>query len=125
MRATAPDFRRSCENGPSAPARDGAEGGHGDRHMKTLVLLRHGQSQWNQENRFTGWVDVPLSPLGVEEARRAGQLLRDEKLTFDVAHTSLLRRAIKTLWIALEELDLMWIPVHKSWRVNERHYGPL
>jgi 2,3-bisphosphoglycerate-dependent phosphoglycerate mutase len=93
--------------------------------MKTLVLLRHGQSQWNQENRFTGWVDVPLSPLGVEEARRAGELLRAEKLEFDVAFTSLLKRAIKTLFIALEELDMLWIPVHRSWRVNERMYGAL
>jgi 2,3-bisphosphoglycerate-dependent phosphoglycerate mutase len=93
--------------------------------MKTLVLLRHGQSQWNQENRFTGWVDVPLSPLGIEEARRAGQLLRAEKLEFDVAFTSLLKRAIKTLFIALEELDMLWLPVHRSWRVNERMYGAL
>src|SRR4051812_14906900 len=93
--------------------------------MKTLVLVRHGQSQWNLENRFTGWVDVPLSPLGVEEAGRAGRLLRDGGFQFDVAHTSVLRRAIKTLWIALEELDQAWIPVHRSWRVNERHYGAL
>ncbi len=93
--------------------------------MKTLVLLRHGQSQWNQENRFTGWVDVPLSPLGMEEAKRAAQLIRDEKLEFDVAYTSVLKRAIKTLWIVLEELDLMWIPVHRSYRINERMYGGL
>jgi 2,3-bisphosphoglycerate-dependent phosphoglycerate mutase len=93
--------------------------------MKTLVLLRHGQSQWNQENRFTGWVDVPLSPLGIEEARRAGQLLKAEKLEFDVAFTSTLKRAIKTLWITLEEMDLMWIPVYRSWRINERMYGAL
>jgi 2,3-bisphosphoglycerate-dependent phosphoglycerate mutase len=93
--------------------------------MKTLVLLRHGQSQWNQENRFTGWVDVPLSPLGIEEARRAGELLKAEKLEFDVAFTSTLKRAIKTLWITLEEMDLMWIPVHRSWRINERMYGAL
>lgn len=93
--------------------------------MKKLVLLRHGQSQWNQENRFTGWVDVPLSPLGIEEAKRAGQLIRAEGLEFDVAYTSLLKRAIKTLWIVLEELDLMWIPVHRSWRINERMYGAL
>jgi 2,3-bisphosphoglycerate-dependent phosphoglycerate mutase len=93
--------------------------------MKKLVLLRHGQSQWNQENRFTGWVDVPLSPLGMEEAKRAGELIRAEGLQFDVAYTSLLKRAIKTLWIVLEELDLMWIPVHRSWRINERMYGAL
>lgn len=93
--------------------------------MKTLVLLRHGQSQWNQENRFTGWVDVPLSPIGIEEARNAALVLRAEKLEFDVAFTSLLKRAVKTLWIVLEELDLMWIPVHGSYRVNERMYGAL
>jgi 2,3-bisphosphoglycerate-dependent phosphoglycerate mutase len=93
--------------------------------MKTLVLLRHGQSQWNQENRFTGWVDVPLSPQGTEEARRAGQLMKAEGLQFDVAFTSVLKRAIKTLWISLEEMDLMWIPVHRSWRINERMYGGL
>jgi 2,3-bisphosphoglycerate-dependent phosphoglycerate mutase len=93
--------------------------------MKTLVLLRHGQSVWNQENRFTGWVDVPLSSLGVEEAQRAGRALRARRHEFDVAYTSLLKRAIKTLWIVLEELDQMWIPVHRSWRLNERMYGAL
>jgi len=93
--------------------------------MKTLVLLRHGQSQWNQENRFTGWVDVPLSPLGIEEARRAGEVMREEKLEFDVAFSSVLKRAIKTLFIALEELDQTWLPTHRSWRINERHYGAL
>jgi len=93
--------------------------------VKTLVLLRHGQSAWNRENRFTGWVDVPLSPLGVEEARQAGQRLLKQGIELDVAYTSLLRRAIKTLWLALEELDQMWIPVHRSWRLNERMYGAL
>ncbi len=93
--------------------------------MHKLVLLRHGQSQWNQENRFTGWVDVPLSPLGMEEAKNAGKLLKEAGLGFDVAYTSVLKRAIKTLWIALEELDLMWIPVVRSWRANERMYGGL
>jgi 2,3-bisphosphoglycerate-dependent phosphoglycerate mutase len=93
--------------------------------MKTLVLLRHGQSVWNRENRFTGWVDVPLSPLGIKEAERAGRELRARGYEFDVAYTSLLRRAIKTLWIALEELDQMWLPVHRSWRLNERMYGAL
>jgi len=93
--------------------------------MNKLVLLRHGQSQWNNENRFTGWVDVPLSEAGVEEARQAGKLLKEEGYTFDVAYTSVLKRAIKTLWLTLEELDLMWIPVTRSWRVNERHYGAL
>ncbi|HTV17551.1 MAG TPA: 2,3-diphosphoglycerate-dependent phosphoglycerate mutase, partial [Polyangiaceae bacterium] len=92
---------------------------------KTLVLLRHGQSEWNRENRFTGWVDVPLSPLGMDEAQRAGRELRARGYEFDVAYTSLLRRAIKTLWIALEELDQMWLPVHRSWRLNERMYGAL
>jgi 2,3-bisphosphoglycerate-dependent phosphoglycerate mutase len=93
--------------------------------MHKLVLLRHGQSQWNLDNRFTGWVDVPLSEHGIEEARVAARLFKDEGLTFDVAYTSVLKRAIKTLWIVLEELDLMWIPVHRSWRVNERMYGAL
>jgi 2,3-bisphosphoglycerate-dependent phosphoglycerate mutase len=93
--------------------------------MHKLVLLRHGQSQWNLDNRFTGWVDVPLSEQGIEEARLAAGLFKDEGLTFDVAYTSVLKRAIKTLWIVLEELDLMWIPVHRSWRVNERMYGAL
>jgi 2,3-bisphosphoglycerate-dependent phosphoglycerate mutase len=92
---------------------------------RTLVLLRHGQSQWNLENRFTGWTDVPLSEKGVEEAREAGRLMRAEGLEFDVAFTSVLKRAIKTLWLALEEMDRMWIPVRNSWRLNERHYGAL
>jgi 2,3-bisphosphoglycerate-dependent phosphoglycerate mutase len=91
----------------------------------TLILLRHGESDWNRENRFTGWTDVDLSVNGVEEARRAGQVLRTEGLTFDVAHTSLLKRAIRTLWIVLDEMDLMWLPVYRSWRLNERHYGAL
>ncbi len=93
--------------------------------MHKLVLVRHGESQWNQENRFTGWVDVPLSDKGLEEARAAGRMLAAEGLRFDVAYTSVLKRAIKTLWVVLEELDLMWIPIHESWRVNERMYGAL
>jgi len=93
--------------------------------MKILVLLRHGESVWNQENRFTGWTDVGLSPKGVEEARAAGRLLVEAGYTFDEAFTSVLKRAIKTLWLALEEMDLMWIPIHNSWRLNERHYGAL
>jgi len=93
--------------------------------MKKLVLLRHGESTWNKENRFTGWTDVPLSEKGMEEAREAGRLLAKEGFIFDVAFTSVLKRAIKTLWIALEEMDLMWIPVHNHWRLNERHYGAL
>jgi len=93
--------------------------------MKKLVLLRHGESTWNKENRFTGWTDVDLTPRGVEEARYSGRRLRDDGFTFDVAYTSVLRRAIRTLWIALEEMDQMWIPIHLSWRLNERHYGAL
>ena len=93
--------------------------------MLKLVLLRHGQSTWNQENRFTGWKDVDLSEQGVGEARAAGRLLREQGYTFDLAHTSLLKRAIRTLWITLEELDLAWIPVKRSWKLNERHYGAL
>jgi 2,3-bisphosphoglycerate-dependent phosphoglycerate mutase len=93
--------------------------------MYKLVLVRHGESVWNRENRFTGWTDVDLSATGVEEAHRAGRGLRDGGFTFDEAHTSLLKRAIRTLWIVLDEMDLMWIPVHRSWRLNERHYGAL
>ena len=93
--------------------------------MRKLVLLRHGESEWNRENRFTGWTDVPLSEKGVEEATVAGRLLAQEGFEFDVAFTSVLRRAIKTLWLALEEMDRMWIPVVNSWRLNERHYGAL
>jgi 2,3-bisphosphoglycerate-dependent phosphoglycerate mutase len=93
--------------------------------MYKLVLLRHGESQWNKENRFTGWVDVDLSEKGIEEAKKGGELLRKEGYTFDVAFTSVLKRAIRTLWIALDQMDLMWIPVQRSWRLNERHYGGL
>ena len=93
--------------------------------MYQLVLLRHGESDWNKANRFTGWTDVGLSDKGVEEAHEAGRLLRAEGFRFDVAYTSVLKRAIKTLWLALEELDQMWIPVINSWRLNERHYGAL
>src|SRR5256885_17163780 len=90
-----------------------------------LVLLRHGESTWNRENRFTGWTDVDLAPSGVEEARNAARLLKAGGYEFDIAYTSLLKRAIRTLWIALDELDRMWLPVEKSWRLNERHYGAL
>jgi 2,3-bisphosphoglycerate-dependent phosphoglycerate mutase len=93
--------------------------------MLRLVLLRHGESTWNKENRFTGWTDVDLSEKGREEAREAGRLMSAEKYEFDVAYTSVLKRAIRTLWIGLDELDMMWIPVHRSWRLNERHYGAL
>ena len=93
--------------------------------MKKIILLRHGESVWNKENRFTGWTDVDLTAKGVEEAGESGKLMRDAGFVFDLAHTSVLRRAIKTLWLALERMDLMWIPVMHSWRLNERHYGAL
>ena len=92
---------------------------------KKLVLLRHGQSQWNLDNRFTGWVDVDITEQGRSEAQNAGKLMREEGLMFDVAHTSVLKRAINTQHTALAEMDQLWIPVHKSWRLNERHYGAL
>jgi len=90
-----------------------------------LVLVRHGESVWNQDNRFTGWVDVDLSAKGVEEAKRSGRLLREEGFAFDLAYTSVLKRAIRTLWLIQEEMDCLWLPVIKSWRLNERHYGGL
>jgi 2,3-bisphosphoglycerate-dependent phosphoglycerate mutase len=93
--------------------------------MQTLVLLRHGESTWNKENRFTGWTDVDLSPKGIEEARAAGRQMLADGYLFDVAYTSVLKRAIRTLWLALDEMDLMWIPVSNTWRLNERHYGAL
>jgi 2,3-bisphosphoglycerate-dependent phosphoglycerate mutase len=93
--------------------------------MKKLVLLRHGESTWNKENRFTGWTDVDLSEKGLLEAKKAGQALSREGFIFDVAYTSVLKRAIRTLWMTLDEMDLMWIPVYNSWRLNERHYGAL
>ncbi len=93
--------------------------------MSSLVLLRHGKSLWNKEGRFTGWMDIDLSEDGIEEARAAGKLLNDWRCRFDVAYTSVLKRAIRTLWIVLDEMDLMWIPVTASWRLNERFYGDL
>jgi 2,3-bisphosphoglycerate-dependent phosphoglycerate mutase len=93
--------------------------------MVKLVLLRHGESVWNRENRFTGWTDVDLSEQGIAEAHKAGRILREEGYTFDLAFTSVLKRAIRTLWIVLDEMELMWIPVYRSWRLNERHYGAL
>lgn len=93
--------------------------------MSKLVLLRHGLSEWNKENRFTGWTDVDLAPEGVTEAHEAAHLLKAAGLGFDLAYTSLLKRAIRTLWTVLDDLDLLWIPVEKSWRLNERHYGAL
>jgi 2,3-bisphosphoglycerate-dependent phosphoglycerate mutase len=93
--------------------------------MYKVVLLRHGESEWNRENRFTGWTDVDLSEKGLAEAKAAGKLLKQEGYQFDVAFTSVLKRAIRTLWLTLDGMDLMWIPVHRSWRLNERHYGAL
>jgi len=93
--------------------------------MYKVVLLRHGESIWNKENRFTGWTDVDLSEKGIEEAHKAGQTLNKEGYTFNIAYTSVLKRAIRTLWITLDEMDLMWIPVIRNWRLNERHYGAL
>src|SRR2546423_5139256 len=93
--------------------------------MKKIVLLRHGESAWNKENRFTGWKDVDLTPTGIEEARAAGRLLRDEGYDFDFTYTSVLKRAIRTLHLVLEEMDRLWLPVEKDWRLNERHYGDL
>jgi 2,3-bisphosphoglycerate-dependent phosphoglycerate mutase len=93
--------------------------------MHTLVMIRHGQSQWNKENRFTGWADVDLSEQGRAEAREAGELLGREGYAFDIAHTSVLKRAIHTLWAVQDALDAAWLPVHKDWRINERHYGAL
>ena len=93
--------------------------------MTKLVLLRHGESTWNKENRFTGWTDVDLSEKGTEEARKSGQILKKEGFVFEVAYTSVLKRAIRTLWIVMDEMDLMWIPVHRAWQLNERHYGAL
>jgi 2,3-bisphosphoglycerate-dependent phosphoglycerate mutase len=96
-----------------------------DPEMHKLVLIRHGESVWNKENRFTGWTDVDLSDRGREEARRAGRLLKEQGFTFDLAFVSVLKRAVRTLWIVLDEMDLMWLPVRHSWRLNERHYGAL
>src|SRR5512139_1099490 len=97
----------------------------GAKSMHKLVLVRHGESTWNRENLFTGWTDVDLSEKGVEEAREGGGILKEQGYTFDIAYTSVLKRAIRTLWIVMDEMDLMWIPVYRSWRLNERHYGAL
>jgi 2,3-bisphosphoglycerate-dependent phosphoglycerate mutase len=93
--------------------------------MIKLILVRHGESTWNKENRFTGWTDVDLSEKGKEEALNAGRILKEQGFVFDTAYTSVLKRAIRTLWIIMDEMDLMWIPVYRSWRLNERHYGAL
>ncbi len=93
--------------------------------MHKLVLLRHGESAWNKENRFTGWTDVDLSAVGIDEARAAGRLIKSAGFEFDIAYTSVLKRAIRTLWLSLDELDRLWLPVEKNWRLNERHYGDL
>jgi 2,3-bisphosphoglycerate-dependent phosphoglycerate mutase len=94
-------------------------------NSRQVVLLRHGESEWNKKNLFSGWTDVDLSDHGREEVRNAGRVLKEQRFTFDVAFTSVLKRAIRTLWIVLDEMDLMWIPVHRDWRLNERHYGAL
>src|SRR5580765_5522989 len=114
-----------CASRKSSGQRHGSRDGASSVHMHKLVLLRHGESTWNQENRFTGWTDVDLTERGIAEAREAGRLLRDGGYVFDVAFTSVLKRAIKTLGIALDTLDQLWIPVIKSWKLNERHYGAL
>ena len=93
--------------------------------MYTVVLLRHGESQWNLDNRFTGWTDVDLTEKGIQEAKNAGKILKEKGFSFDIAYTSVLKRALRTLWLALDEMDLLWIPDVKSWRLNERHYGAL
>src|SRR5688572_10358869 len=108
----------------SSPRRPAERRRHGVS-MFRLVLLRHGESTWNKENRFTGWTDVDLTEKGRAEAREAGRLMAAEKFEFDVAYTSVLKRALRTLWIALDEMDLLWIPWERSWRLNERHYGAL
>src|SRR5208337_295966 len=99
--------------------------GTGDREMFQIILLRHGESLWNRENRFTGWTDIDLSPQGIVEAHRAARLLSESGFSFDVTYTSVLRRAIRTLWVVLDDMDLMYLPVQHSWRLNERHYGAL
>jgi 2,3-bisphosphoglycerate-dependent phosphoglycerate mutase len=93
--------------------------------MMKVVLLRHGESDWNKQNRFTGWTDVDLSEKGIAEAKEGARVLKEQGYTFDIAYTSVLKRAIRTLWIVMDEMDLMWIPVYRSWRLNERHYGAL
>jgi 2,3-bisphosphoglycerate-dependent phosphoglycerate mutase len=93
--------------------------------MKKIVLLRHGESSWNKENRFTGWTDVDLTEKGIEEAKQAGRLMKDAGFEFDQAYSSVLKRAMRTLWLALEEMDRLWIPIQRNWRLNERHYGAL
>lgn len=108
-----------------APGGLGAQGEERELKMRKMVLLRHGESVWNKENLFTGWTDVDLSEKGKEEAREAGRVLKEQGWIFDIAYTSVLKRAIRTLWIALDEMDLMWIPVVRDWRLNERHYGAL
>ena len=93
--------------------------------MKKLVLIRHGESQWNLENRFTGWTDVDLTEKGIQEAKNAGKLLKSEGYNFDLAYSSVLKRAIRTLWLIQDEMDLLWLPVKRNWKLNERHYGDL
>ena len=113
------DIEGRCPNNTSAMTNSNTQ------KTGTLILVRHGQSEWNLKNLFTGWTDVDLTEQGIEEARAAGQLLKSEGLTFDLAFTSVLTRAVRTLWLILDEMDLMWIPVERDWRLNERHYGEL
>src|SRR5439155_1327269 len=122
-----PPFGRSQQrrSRPWSARAEQGEASSAPTEMKKLVLLRHGESTWNKENRFTGWTDVDLTERGRDEAQHAGRLLRDGGYVFDIAYTSVLKRAIRTLWIALDVMDLMWIPEEKSWRLNERHYGAL
>ena len=110
---------RVASSGASRAASTAAAG------TRQVVMMRHGQSEWNLSNRFTGWVDCALTPQGEAEARRAGALLRDGGFVFDAVHTSVLKRAIKTAWLALEELDALWLPQRADWRLNERHFGAL
>lgn len=116
---------RMCENKTNSSLNTDKHMIRKVKDMHTLVLIRHGESLWNRENRFTGWTDIDLSEKGIEEARHAGRLLKEQGFEFDVAFTSCLKRAIRTLWIVLEEMDQLWIPVHKDWHLNERHYGVL
>src|SRR4029079_12529091 len=123
-RRPAPSARRLTSGGAAALMGPG-KGPAGKNAMLKLVLLRHGESRWNLENRFTGWTDVDLTPKGAAEAKEAGRLLLEGAFALDLAYTSVLKRAIRTLWIVQDEMDLMWVPVHRDWRLNERHYGAL
>jgi 2,3-bisphosphoglycerate-dependent phosphoglycerate mutase len=125
LRGSPSNLRHTSPTTEGRPGKRAKAGSRGEMATHKLVLVRHGESTWNKENRFTGWTDVDLSEKGVREAHEAGRTLRNESYVFDVAFTSVLKRAIRTLWIMLDELDQMWIPVHNHWRLNERHYGAL